>query len=107
MICSLIVSFSLTMIIEYIIVKVMCIKKKVFIPVLLVNLLTNPLVVYTYYLLNMASFVYKDTALFILEIIVVFVEAYVYKLLLDIKYIDSLKLSFLANAIAYIAGLLL
>lgn len=106
MIYSLIISFVLTMIIELVIVKLLHSKEKILKAVFLANILTNPLVVYTYNMLNIFSIAAKDIILLILEILVVFVEAYVYKLLLNVKYSKALQLSFFANVIAYLTGLL-
>ncbi len=106
-ISSLIKSFILTFIIEYAIIKLIFIKKKTFIPVLLVNMLTNPLVVYIYNIMSIYSFFYKDIALVFLELLVVIVEGYVYKYLLEIKWKTALIVSFLSNVIAYLVGILI
>lgn len=106
-ISSLIKSFILTFIIEYAIIKLIFIKKKTFIPVLLVNMLTNPLVVYIYNIMSIYSFFYKDIALVFLELLVVIVEGYVYKYLLEIKWKTALIVSFLSNIIAYLVGILI
>lgn len=106
-ISSLIKSFILTFIIEYAIIKLIFIKKKTFIPVLLVNMLTNPLVVYIYNIMIIYSFFYKDIALVFLELLVVIVEGYVYKYLLEIKWKTALIVSFLSNVIAYLVGILI
>ncbi len=77
MISSLVVSFLLTVVIEYVIVKLLCIKRNVFIPVLLVNMLTNPLVVYIYNIIYF--FEYKDIVLAFLELLwwkVIFINIY-------------------------------
>ena len=107
MIVSLAVSLILTIIIEFVVVKVIHRKEKVLGAVILVNILTNPLVVYTYNMFCVFSVAYRDFILFILEILVVFVEAYVYKLLLNVSYKKAFVISFIANAIAYVTGLLL
>lgn len=106
-ISSLVKSFVLTLIIEYIIIKLLFIRKKVFIPVLLVNMITNPLVVYIYNIMSLYSFAYKDVILVFLELLVVIVEGYVYKYLLEIKWKRALIISFIANVVAYIVGLLI
>ena len=106
-ISSLIISFVLTIIVEYIIVKLLHIKREVFIPVLLVNMLTNPLVVYIYNIMKLYSFVYKDIILIFLELLVIIVESHIYKYLLEINWKKSLKISFISNIIAYLIGLLL
>ena len=106
-ISSLIRSFILTLIIEYIIIKMLFRRKKVFMPVLLVNMLTNPLVVYIYNIMSIYSFSYKDFILFFLELIVVLVEGYVYEKLLEINLKKALIISFISNLVAYLLGLLI
>ena len=106
-ISSLIKSFILTFIIEYIIIKLTFIKRKVYIPVLLVNMLTNPLVVYIYNIMSIYSFFYKDIAVVFLELMVVIVEGYVYKYLLEIKWKKALIISFISNVVAYLVGILI
>jgi hypothetical protein len=106
-ISSLIKSFISTLIIEYIILKLLFIKRKVFMPVLLVNMLTNPLIVYIYNIMSLFSFEYKDIVTLFLELLVVIVEGYIYKYLLEIKWEKALIISFISNAIAYLTGILL
>ena len=106
-ISSLIKSFILTFIIEYIIIKLIFKKRKIFIPVLLVNMLTNPLVVYTYNIISLYSFEYKDVILILLELLVVIVEGYIYKYLLEITRKQALRISFISNIAAYLFGILL
>ena len=107
LIINLIKSFILTLIIEYIIIKLIFIKKKVFVPVVLVNVLTNPLVVYVYSIMSVYSFEYKDIILIILELLVVIVEGFVYKYLLEINLKKAIIISFVSNAIAYLTGVLI
>lgn len=107
MINSLINSFLLTMIIEFLIVKMFFIKKKVFISVLLVNLLTNPLIVYLYNLMLLFGFKYIFFVTIIMEIMVCIIEGIVYKYLLNISWKKALGTSLLANATAYLIGLAL
>ena len=104
---SLIKSFILTFVIEYIIIKLIFIKKKTFIPVLLVNMLTNPLVVYIYNIMTIYSLYYKDIVLVFFECVVVIVESYVYKYLLEITWKKALIISFVSNVIAYLLGLII
>lgn len=106
-ISSLIKSFILTFIIEYISIKLIFIKKKALIPVLLVNMLTNPLVVYIYNIMSIYSFFYKDIVLVFLELLVVIVEGYVYKYLLETKWKIALIISFISNIVAYLVGTLI
>ena len=104
---SLIKSFILTLIIEYIIIKLIFVKEKVFIPVLLVNILTNPFVVFIYNIMSLYSLEYKDFILIVLELLVVMVEGYIYTYLLDIHFRKALLVSFISNVITYLIGILL
>ena len=105
---SLIYSFTATMFLEYILVKPCYMKQKnVFKSVLMVNLLTNPLVVY---IINIyIIFVSNDTAILILflEICVVIVEGFVYSKLLNTTKIKAYTVSLIANTTAYFIGLLI
>ena len=106
-ISSLIKSFVLTFIIEYIIIKLIFVKKKVLVPVLLVNMLTNPFVVYIYNIMSLYSLEYKDVIAIFLELLVVIIEGYVYKCLLEINWKKALIISFISNVVAYLTGMLL
>lgn len=106
-ISSLIKSFILTLIIEYIIIKLIFVKRKVFIPVFLVNILTNPFVVYIYNIISLYSLEYKDIVLIVLELLVVIVEGYVYRYLLEINIKKALIVSLISNIVAYLIGILL
>ena len=106
-ISSLIKSFVLTFIIEYIIIKLIFVKKKVSVPVLLVNMLTNQFVVYIYNIMSLYSLEYKDVIVIFLELLVVIVEGYVYKCLLEINWKKALMISFISNVVAYLTGILL
>lgn len=105
-ISNIIKSFLLTLIIEYLIVKLF-VKKKVFVPVLLVNILTNPLIVYIYNIMNLLSFEYKDVILIFLELLVVIVEGYVYKYFLEINWKKALIISCISNTVAFFIGIIL
>lgn len=107
LISSLINSFLLTMIIEFIIIKMFFLKKKIFISVLLMNLLTNPLVVYLYYLMLIFNFKYIFPVTIFMEIMVCIVEGIGYKYLLNISFKKALAISTIANATAYLIGLIL
>lgn len=104
---SLINSFLLTMIIEFIIVKIFLIKKKIFISVLLVNLLTNPLVVYLYNLMLIFNFKNILLVTIFMEIVVAIVEGIAYKYLLNISWKKAIGISIIANVFAYLIGLII
>ena len=91
-ISSLIKSFVLTFIIEYIIIKLIFVKKKVLVPVLLVNMLTNPFVVYIYNIMSFYSFKYKDIVLVFLELLVVLIDTTmtnIQRILFKVKFNNS------------------
>ena len=106
-IISIINSFILTLVIEYIIIKFIFVRRKIFTLVLLVNMLTNPLVVYIYNIMSLYSFAYKDVILMFLELLVVIVEGYVYKYLLETYWEKALIVSFISNILSYLIGALL
>ena len=98
---------TLTFLIEFSLIKPFLLKEKVLVPVFLANLLTNPLVVYLYNLSAILLYDKKDIILFILEAIVVFVEARAYKKMLKLSRKKAFSISFLANVVAYLTGLLI
>jgi len=75
---------------------------------LLCNVLTNPMLNLLLYLLvrGFGSEVYIE-ALIILEIVVVIVEAYVYKILCNFSKKEVLKLSLLLNFSSYLSGIII
>lgn len=90
---SFILSLVLTIITEFFIIWIIIRKnpKVVFLYVLLINLLTQPLVNYAFGFLGMDFF--------LLEILVFLAEAILIKILFRLGYKKSLLLSFLANII--------
>lgn len=105
MLFVLIEGFVLTLLIEFLLIKPFFLKEKVFVPIFLANLLTNPLVVYLYNLAIVFLYTQKDIILVIMEVAVVWVEAYVYKELLKIGWKRAFVISFLANLVAYLVGM--
>ena len=75
---------------------------------LLCNILTNPMLNLLLYLLigQLGSEIYLPV-LVILEIIVVFVEAYIYKILCNFSKKEALKLSLVLNISSYLIGLII
>ena len=97
----------LTIIIETIVALIIGIRnKRDIINVILVNILTNPLVVtlpfLAYQVIN--KNVYKPT-LYVLEILVLFVEGFIYHKVLIFKRINPYIISLLLNVTSYIIGL--
>lgn len=105
-IISLIKSFLLTLIIEYLIIKVFNLKRNIFFEVLLINLLTNPLLVFIINICYIFNFKYILILEIILEILIIFVEGLVYNKILFNKR-KAYLMSCIANISAYIIGLLL
>ena len=97
----------LTIIIECGIALVIGYRKKDLLNVLLVNVLTNPLlnsvIVYinVYYGLK-----YRNIALYLLEILVVIVEGFIYQKYLDNRKINGYILSLILNISSYVIGLI-
>ena len=109
MIKSLIISLILTIIIELLISLVMGIRKKNdIITIIVVNILTNPIVVFIANLLNN----YKNVLLYwsiviIMEFIVIFIEGKIYEKILKYNKISGFILSFINNAISFSFGLII
>lgn len=107
-IISIFFSFLMTLIIEYILVKIFYIKQKdVFKSVLLVNLLTNPLVVFIVNLYIWFVSLNATKLILFLEIGVIAVEGYVYSKLLSTTKRKAYIVSFIANSIAYFIGMMI
>lgn len=104
----LIYSLLLTIFLEIIFSIIFGLRKKDLINVLLVNVLTNPLIncIHPLFL-----FEYGKTAqiicLFILEILVVIVEGFVYQKTLNYKRINLFVLSLILNLISFMLGTVL
>ncbi len=98
-----------TIIVELLVSLILGVRYKLdIINIVLVNILTNPLVVS---LINLISINHgKNIAyvfLFIFELIVVFIEGFIYKKYLDFKKIKPILLSFILNLSSYLVGLLI
>lgn len=102
----MIICLTLTIIIEVLIACILKIKKKDLIIVVLVNILTNPLLVSITTTIN---FLYKSKIIItiILEVLAVFIEGYIYKNNLDYKNINPYCLSLVLNFISYIVGVII
>lgn len=95
----------LTILIEGIISLVLKVRKKDLVYVLLVNIMTNPLVVsIQIYLAYNYSIKLSNTVLYILEVLVVIVEGFVYSKTLKYKRINPFLLSLLLNGGSYFIG---
>lgn len=80
-------------------------EKEDFLLILLVNCLTNPLVVTIPYSININHGIfYRNTTLYTLEIITFLVEGYMYKKYLNYTKINGYVLSFLLNISSFLLG---
>lgn len=109
MIESLIVSLILTLIIELTVFFILGIKEKDDIEVIiLVNILTNPIVVFCANIANiMCGGVTYYIIVIILEITAVLVEAYIFKKILHFQKISAIKISLINNIISYGTGVII
>lgn len=105
----MLICLSLTIIVEVSIALILKVRTKLdIVNIILVNILTNPLLVS---MCNLISINYglkiAYIFLFIFEITVVFVEGFIYKKYLDFKKINPYVLSFILNLSSYLFGLLI
>jgi|GEM_PF-830772 putative periplasmic phosphate-binding protein len=109
MIKSLIISLILTIFIELLISILIGIRKRNdIISIIVVNVLTNPIVVFISSVLKS----FKITILYwgfvvIIELIIVFIEGKIYEKILNFKKISGYKLSFINNSISFTIGLII
>ncbi len=92
----------LTVIIELIVVKVIMPKEKIFINVLLVNLLTNPALNIFVRWLVINSYENIWPIIIVLEILIFVFEGIFYKFLFSTNYKKGILTSFLANGISFL-----
>lgn len=79
-----------------------------FLNVLLVNILTNPILVITTYMIGIASTkMNQDIFTYVFEVLVVLAEGYIYKKVLKYKKINCFILSLILNIGSYLIGLLI
>ena len=98
-----------TIVVEVIVALLLKVRTKMdIINVILVNILTNPLLVSVVNLISINyGLVIGYIFLFIFEVSVVFIEGFIYKKYLDYKKINPYVLSFILNLCSYLFGLLL
>lgn len=96
----------LTIIIELIIALILGIRdKKDIINVILVNVITNPIVVMSQTLLYIKfGYNIEMIGIAILEVLVVLVEGLIYKKVLNYKKINPILLSLILNALSFLIG---
>lgn len=104
----MLICLVMTIVIECGIAIILGYRKKDLLNVLLVNLLTNPIVstlpVYFNYYHGLKA---RNICLYILEVLVLIVEGFIYVKVLKRKKINGFLLSLILNASSYFLGLLL
>ncbi len=102
----MIICLFLTIIIEGIVAVLLKVRdKKDFINIILVNCMTNPLVVTIPMYLNISySYIYGMISYFLLEVFAVISEGYVYKKYLNYTKINPFLFSFILNFISFLLG---
>ena len=96
----------LTIIIELLFSIIFKVKnKKDLLNIILVNIITNPIVVITPIYLNLKyGLVYRNISLIILEILTILIEGLCYKKVLNYKKINPFLLSIILNSLSYSIG---
>lgn len=95
----------ITITIEIIVAIILKIRKGDLLIVLLVNTLTNPLLVSLNVMIGILyGKIYYYVTLIILEILVLFIEGYIYKKVIDYRRINPYKISFILNMGSYFIG---
>lgn len=104
----LFLNLSMTIILELVLSVFLRVKKKDLIYVVLVNILTNPLLntlsVFSFLKFHYQSFV---ITILVLEIVVVLIEGFIYKKVVEFKKINPFQLSFILNLFSFIIGLII
>lgn len=105
----LIVSLSSTIIIELLVAILLKIRnKKDILNIVLVNIMTNPLLVtITLYINIFYGLKYRNILIYPLELLVVLTEGRIYKKHLNYKKINPYLLSLILNASSYLIGLVI
>ena len=98
----------LTVLIETLIAFILGYRKKDLINVILVNVMTNPIVVMIPVYFNVKyGIVERNIALGILEVVTLFVEGFIYYKFLERRKINPFLLSLILNFSSYIAGVII
>ena len=104
----MVISLTCTIIIEVGFAFILKYRGKDLLNVLLVNILTNPLLNSTIVAINVYyGLKARNIALYILEVIVVIVEGYIYQKYLDRRKINGFILSLILNVASYGLGLII
>lgn len=98
----------LTVLIECVIAFILGYRKKDLINVMLVNIMTNPLVFIVPVYFNIKyGIIQRNVVLFILEILALLLEGYVYKKYLSNRKMNPFVLSLLLNISSYLFGVII
>jgi len=102
----ILICLACTIIIEILIALICKVRnKKDFLNILLVNIMTNPIVVVFPYITYLyKGTVYRNILLIILEVAVVFIEGFTYKKVLKYNKINKYILSSILNISSYLLG---
>ena len=102
-------SFITTLLVELVISLLLKVKdKKDIMNIILVNIMTNPLlVILTVYINIVYGLKYRNILIYPLEILVVLSEGLVYKKYLNYKKINPYLLSLILNTSSYLIGLII
>ena len=104
----MLISLSITLVVELGIAFILKYRKKDLLNVFLVNILTNPLlnsmIVTINYYYGLRA---RNISLIILEIMIVIIEGFIYHKTLERRKINGFLLSLLLNVSSYVIGLLL
>lgn len=105
----IIISFITTLLVELVISLLLKVKdKKDIMNIILVNIMTNPLlVILTVYINIVYGLIYRNILIYPLEILVVLSEGLVYKKYLNYKKINPYLLSLILNTSSYLIGLII
>jgi hypothetical protein len=106
---ALIISFTVTLITELIVSLIIGIRdKKDILNIILVNILTNPLLVSLGFYINLKyGLKWRNILIYPMEIIVVLVEGFIYYKYLKYRKINPFLLSLLLNICSYVMGLII
>lgn len=102
----ILICLAFTIIIEILIAFICKVRnKKDFLNIILVNIITNPIVVVFPYITYLyKGIVYRNILLIILEVAVVFIEGLIYKKVLKYNKINTYLLSLILNISSYLVG---
>lgn len=101
-------SLSATIVIETLLSFILGVRKKDLFTVILVNVVTNPLVVTIPLYFNIEyGIISRRIVLVILELLTVIVEGLIYKSMLDYKKVNPYILSVILNLTSYLSGIII